>query len=104
MIAVVAVSAIAIVVGVSEASTGSRAPAGFGAAEQVAAAGSGTAGQAPAWGRAHQVSGLTALGRYGTSEVNSISCPAPGNCTAGGFYERHFRQQQAFVVSEVHGI
>ena len=93
MIVVVTAAAVPIAAGVGEASTGGRA-----------AAGSGAAAQTPAWGSAREVPGLAAFNKYGPSQVNSISCPSPGNCTAGGFYNDRSRRQQAFVVSEVHGI
>jgi hypothetical protein len=94
MIVVVAAAAVLIVAaGVSESSTGSRM-----------AADSGAAAQAAAWGTAREVPGLAALNQYGSSKVNSISCAAPGNCTAGGSYMDRSRRQQAFVVSEVNGI
>jgi len=92
MIVVVA-AAVPIAAGVGEASTGGRAAAGSGAATQT-----------PAWGSAREVPGLAAFNKYGPSQVNSISCPSPGNCTAGGFYNDRSRRQQAFVVNEVHGI
>jgi hypothetical protein len=37
------------------------------------------------------------------SEVMAVSCPAPGNCTVGGWYQQPTRLIQAFVADEVNG-
>jgi len=49
------------------------------------------------WGKAIEVPGSRALSRGGGAEVSSVSCAAPGDCSAGGFYGV---QGQAFVVTE----
>ena len=37
------------------------------------------------------------------SLISSLSCPLPGNCSAGGFYSDISGHKQAFVASEVVG-
>ncbi len=39
------------------------------------------------WGKAQKVPGLAALGT-GNSQIGSVSCASPGNCTAGGYIVR----------------
>jgi hypothetical protein len=51
------------------------------------------------WGKAQEVPGTAALNADGDSAVASVSCPAPGRCTAGGFYTDRTKHYQAFVVS-----
>jgi Peptidase A4 family len=51
------------------------------------------------WGTAEDVPGLASLYSGGGAAVSSLSCPAPGNCSAGGEYgTRH--SIQAFVAGE----
>ena len=47
------------------------------------------------WHRAFKVPGLDPRGESG---VTSVSCPSPGNCSAGGYSAGH-----AFLVSQVNG-
>ncbi len=59
------------------------------------------------WGKAIKVPGLATLER-GDAEVDSISCAAPGECTAGGQYQDGFDSTgglrlEVFVVSETNG-
>jgi hypothetical protein len=51
------------------------------------------------------VPGLGALnhGAGGSAEVYQISCPSPGNCTAGGIYDATDDESQGFAVSERNG-
>ncbi len=59
------------------------------------------------WGRAAGVPGLGALNVGGSAQVTSVSCPSPGNCTAGGFYMAigaPFFDFEGFVVSERNGV
>jgi hypothetical protein len=56
------------------------------------------------WGKAVQVPGSAALNRGGYAQINSVSCASAGNCSAGGVYAPSQTTQQAFVVSQVHGI
>ena len=51
------------------------------------------------WGAGKPVPGLAALST-GYTSVNSVSCPSPGNCTAGGEYDGG---DGAFVVNETSG-
>jgi hypothetical protein len=54
------------------------------------------------WGRAEQVPGTAALNKGGDARVESVSCAAPGDCSAGGEYEARY-SQQAFVVTQADG-
>jgi hypothetical protein len=56
------------------------------------------------WGTAIEVPGSAALNRGGLAEINSVSCGAVGNCSAGGFYVDSSGNFQVVVVSEVNGI
>jgi hypothetical protein len=55
------------------------------------------------WGNAKEVAG--ALNTNGFAQVQSISCPTPGNCAAGGLYDAktHGGLAESFVVSEKNG-
>lgn len=55
------------------------------------------------WRKAIEVPGLGALNKAGDSLVTSVSCVAPGDCVAGGFYASSFNHDQAFVVTERNG-
>ncbi len=55
------------------------------------------------WGRAVEVPGTGKLNAGGDAEVDSVSCAAPGSCTAGGSYAGRSGRDQAFVVSQVRG-
>ncbi len=59
-----------------------------------------------AWGSAIEVPGMADLNTGGSAAVNSISCPAPGNCTAGGYYSGsgNYYGGEAFVVDETNGV
>jgi hypothetical protein len=46
------------------------------------------------------VPGTAALNKGGYAQVNSVSCGAAGNCSAGGVYTDNSEHYQAFVVSE----
>jgi hypothetical protein len=54
------------------------------------------------WGTAEQVPGTAALNAGGVARVESVSCAAPGDCSAGGIYEAH-SSEQAFVVTQTDG-
>lgn len=56
-----------------------------------------------AWGAAQLVTGLSRLGGTRPSQVNAVSCPAPGSCAIGGYYTDGKGRRQAFVASEVKG-
>jgi hypothetical protein len=55
------------------------------------------------WAKARVVPGSAALNKRGLAQINSVSCPSAGNCTAGGFYLDASFNTQAFVVSESGG-
>ena len=52
------------------------------------------------WGTAIEVPGTAALNTGGNAAVNSVSCAAASNCSAGGYYHDSSGHQQAFVASE----
>ena len=56
------------------------------------------------WHAATEVPGLVALDHGGNAELGSVSCTAPGDCSAGGGYAASASIFQAFVVDEIHGI
>jgi hypothetical protein len=62
----------------------------------------GTTAAGPVWGSAKVVPGLKALSNTG-NEITALSCPAAGDCAAGGWYSKS-GAQQAFVVNEVNGV
>jgi hypothetical protein len=53
------------------------------------------------WETAIRVPGSAELG--GISEATSLSCGAPGNCSAGGWYSNH-SGTEGFVVNELQGV
>src|SRR5579862_497822 len=56
------------------------------------------------WGTAVEVPGDATLNNGGLAGVNSVSCASAGDCAAGGFYTDGASHNQAFVVSETHGV
>jgi hypothetical protein len=52
------------------------------------------------WGTAIEVPGLAQLNQGGDAEVNSVSCGAPDNCTAGGSYSDASFHAHAFLVRQ----
>jgi hypothetical protein len=56
------------------------------------------------WGQAQAIPGLAALNTGGIAEVTSVSCGAPGDCSAGGSYQTPFSKQHGFVVTETGGV
>jgi hypothetical protein len=61
------------------------------------------------WGKAVEVPGTAALNVGGDAGIASVSCAAPGYCSAGGSYafdtvSHLYAHAQAFVVSEARGI
>ncbi|HET7012522.1 MAG TPA: Ig-like domain-containing protein [Streptosporangiaceae bacterium] len=56
------------------------------------------------WGSAEEVPGSGTLNVGGDSEISSLSCGSPGNCSAGGEYFDGSSFSQALVVSEVNGV
>lgn len=55
------------------------------------------------WRSAAEVPGSAALNIDGNASVNTISCPAAGQCMAGGGYKDGALGFQAFLASEVDG-
>ena len=55
------------------------------------------------WGTAIEVPGAATLYSGGVAEVNSVSCAAAGDCTAGGEYDDASENAQAFVAAETNG-
>jgi len=59
------------------------------------------------WHNAIEVPGLLGLDPSGNGQVSALSCPAPGNCSAGGIYYDYdgavTSQGFGFVVNEVNG-
>ena len=56
------------------------------------------------WRQAEEVPGTPALNTGGNAKINSVSCPAPGDCSAGGYYtDASSGHQQALVVTETGG-
>lgn len=56
------------------------------------------------WTDAEEVPGTAALNAGGDAEKISVSCGAPGECVAGGYYTDGSNHEQSFVVSEVGGV
>jgi hypothetical protein len=56
------------------------------------------------WGRAHPVPGVAALNTGGSAILESVSCAAPGGCSAGGDYTGAGGAFESFVVSESKGV
>jgi len=55
------------------------------------------------WGHALEVPGIAALNQGGNASIESVSCGAAGNCSAGGFYTDVSGNEQVFVVNETRG-
>jgi hypothetical protein len=54
------------------------------------------------WGRAFNIPGIVALDGRHIEQLTSISCGAPGDCSAGGAYGNG-SHEQAFLVNEMSG-
>jgi len=55
------------------------------------------------WGAAEAVAGAAALTSEGVAIISSLSCAAPGSCSAAGSYEQRGGTTSAFVLSEADG-
>jgi hypothetical protein len=55
------------------------------------------------WGTAHEVRGIGALNGAGLAVISSVSCAAPGTCSAAGSYHDANFTSQAFVVDRSGG-
>ena len=62
-----------------------------------------SAASPPGWGDAADLPGMAALNVGGYGIVNSVSCAAAGDCTAGGAYDDGSANSQAFVIDETNG-
>jgi hypothetical protein len=52
-------------------------------------------------GQAQEVA--VSLNKNGFAQINSVSCPSAGNCSAGGFYTGGADRVQGFVIGETNG-
>ena len=52
------------------------------------------------WGQAQHIPGLAALDTGRAAQVNSMSCPSAGHCTAVGQYAQNATHYRPFVVSQ----
>jgi hypothetical protein len=55
------------------------------------------------WRRAEEVPGTASLNTGGNAKINTVSCAAQGDCSAGGYYTDSSRHQQALVVTQTNG-
>jgi hypothetical protein len=55
------------------------------------------------WGTAIELPGTATLNAGGAAQISSISCSAPGDCSAGGQYTDSSGRSQAFVATETGG-
>jgi hypothetical protein len=55
------------------------------------------------WQSAFELPGTTLLNAEGNDEVEAMSCPSVGNCSAGGQISTSLSTSTAFVVDELHG-
>jgi hypothetical protein len=56
------------------------------------------------WGTAEEVPGLATLNSGGSAYVETVSCPAAGDCSAVGNYKDALGHTQSFSVNKVGGI
>jgi hypothetical protein len=56
------------------------------------------------WRKVFWIPGLAALDRGHSAELDYLSCPSDGNCTASGSYTDASKVSRPFVVTEVHGV
>ena len=56
------------------------------------------------WGRAEEAPGTAALNQGGYATLSEVSCPAPGECSAGGQYTGRDGHAHAFVIGQAGGI
>jgi hypothetical protein len=55
------------------------------------------------WRRAEEVPGTASLNTGGNAKINTVSCAAQGDCSAGGYYTDSSGHQQALVVTQTNG-
>jgi hypothetical protein len=58
---------------------------------------------ASTWRKAIEVPGVAALNTGGDAQIEQVSCPSSGDCSAVGYYTDSSGNTQAFVVGEVDG-
>jgi hypothetical protein len=56
------------------------------------------------WGRSGEAPGTAALNQGGYATLGEVSCPAPGQCSAGGRYTGRDGHAHAFVIGQADGI
>ena len=56
------------------------------------------------WGTYHPVPGTAALNTGGSAAVDSVSCAAPGDCEAGGYYTKGKGVRSEFLITEAGGV
>jgi len=55
------------------------------------------------WGTAEEAPGIATLNAGGSAVLDSVSCAAVGECSAGGYYTDSSGNHQALVISETNG-
>jgi hypothetical protein len=55
------------------------------------------------WAAAQPIPGLTALSRGAPAVVTAMSCAAPGDCAAGGYYAKPDGNEHAWLATETQG-
>ena len=88
---------------VSCASAGNCSAGGFYTDSSGNAQAVGVSERNGAWGTAKEIPGSGALNKGGQVQIDSVSCAAVGNCSAGGHYLANSGRSQAFVVNEKNG-
>jgi hypothetical protein len=56
------------------------------------------------WGQAREIPGFAQLDVGGSSELRSLSCGAPGSCSAVGQYQQKSGVPRAYIASESKGV
>ena len=56
------------------------------------------------WGAAQEVPGVGAKNAGGHAQITSVSCAAPGDCSAVGFFRLPSFTPRVFTVSQTHGV
>ena len=77
---------------------GAAALSAAGAAASAAVPAARAAAPGGSWGKAIEVPGLGALNAGGSAEVDPLSCPSAGHCTAGGSFRGLSGHRQGFVT------
>jgi hypothetical protein len=88
---------------VSCASAGNCSAGGYYTDSSGNAQAFGVSSRIGAWGAAQEIPGSGTLNKGGYVKIDSVSCAAAGNCSAGGYYLASSGRSQAFVVTETNG-